>query len=92
MTRTVKHHLKKINYVRKVNDSEKIKYSINNFNIGDFVTCINYENCWMIIVINASHELNDITVEFIKAHGSANHFKWPRNMKIASSIKLKDIL
>lgn len=94
MSRTINHLLQRISHcVERNQDTGRSNYSISDFNIGDFVACTYDEYWWMARVTEVSHELNDITVEFMEPHGPANGFKWPTDVKISTCpVRLRDVL
>ncbi|XP_063243365.1 uncharacterized protein LOC134542780 [Bacillus rossius redtenbacheri] len=56
----------------------KTHYSINDFQVGQFVACVYDQNWWMGQITGISKELNDMTVSFMHPHGPAKGFQWPQ--------------
>ncbi|KAJ8898480.1 hypothetical protein PR048_003840 [Dryococelus australis] len=71
--RTIKDKIEKVERHSQV----KIQYSINDFQVGQFVGCVYGQNWWMGRITGISRELQDITVWFMHPSGSAEEFQWP---------------
>ncbi|KAJ8868042.1 hypothetical protein PR048_031851 [Dryococelus australis] len=70
---TIKEKIEKV----ETHGQAKIHYSINDFQVGQFVGCVYNQNWWMGQITGISQELQDITVLFMHPRGPAKGFQWP---------------
>jgi hypothetical protein len=81
----------KFSFVTKIIPDEHIKNSLDDFQINTYIASMYDKNWYLGIILDVSHEFDDVLVNFMHPPGPAHSFKWP-NRPDKCWIPITDVL